>query len=121
MSELVEDDDVRAADLVLTMTREHAREIIVMDPGARDRTFTFKEIVRRGEAAPRGDEPLSAWLARLASRRGPQDLLGSSPLDDVADPVGLPLSAHRTTLVLLDDLADRFVRVAWPPAVARVG
>jgi len=105
---------VANADLVLGMTRAHAREIIVIEPTAVWRTFTFKELVRRAEASPRVGEPFGDWLARLASERDADELLGSSPDDDVADPIGQPLSVFRRTLTEPDDLADRLVRVAWP-------
>jgi protein-tyrosine phosphatase len=102
------------ADLVIGMTRAHAREIVVIEPAAIWRTFTLKEVVRRGEATPRTTEPLSDWLCRLASQRGPEDLLGSSPDDDIADPIGQPLLVYRRTLTELDDLSERLVRAAWP-------
>jgi len=105
---------VADADLVLGMTRAHAREIIVIEPVAAWRTFTFKELVRRAEASPRVREPFGDWISRLASERGSDELLGSSPDDDVADPIGQPLSVFRRTLTELDDLSDRLVRVAWP-------
>jgi protein-tyrosine phosphatase len=105
---------VANADLALGMTRAHAREIIVIEPAAVWRTFTLKELVRRGEASPRDREPFEDWLYRLASERGQDELLGSSPDDDIADPIGQPLSVFRRTLTELDDLADRLVHVAWP-------
>jgi protein-tyrosine phosphatase len=105
---------VANSDLLLGMTRAHAREIIVIEPSAIWRTFTLKELVRRGEASPRTREPFADWLYRLASERGPDELLGSSAEDDVADPIGQPLAVFRRTLTELDDLSDRLVRVAWP-------
>ena len=102
------------ADLVLGMTREHARTVVTMEPSAPARTFTFKELVRRGEASPRGLESFGDWLARLAADREPNEWLGASGRDDVADPTGHPLGAFRKTAAEIDDLAARLVRVAWP-------
>jgi protein-tyrosine phosphatase len=107
-------DAVGSADLVLGMTRAHAREAVVLESAAYWRTFTLKELVRRGEARPRGAETFSDWLWALATERNPEELLGTSPDDDVSDPIGQPLSVFRKTLTELDDLADRLVRVAWP-------
>ena len=45
---------VEGHDLVLTMTREHLREVVALDPGAWPRTFTLKEIVRRAGSTLRG-------------------------------------------------------------------
>jgi protein-tyrosine phosphatase len=39
---------VRAADLVLTMERAHLRAAAVLVPGAFTKTFTLRELVRRG-------------------------------------------------------------------------
>jgi protein-tyrosine phosphatase len=106
---------VANADLVLALSREHAREVVVLEPAAYWRTFTFKELVRRGEATPRTDEPFADWLfARASERASPEELLGASPADDIADPIGQPISEYRRTITELDDLADRLVRVAWP-------
>jgi protein-tyrosine phosphatase len=106
---------IEKADLVLGMAREHAREAVVLESAAYWRTFTLKELVRRGEASPRTGQSLSDWLYELAQKRGgPEELLGSSPDDDIADPIGQPLHVHRRTLVEIDDLTERLVRVAWP-------
>src|ERR1039458_6355835 len=57
--------DLAWADLVLGMSREHVRYAVVTAPDAWPRSFTLKELVRRGEqAGPRKpDEPLADWLA----------------------------------------------------------
>ncbi len=109
-------DAVGRADLVLGMTRAHAREAVVLESAAYWRTFTLKELVRRGELRPRTNETLSDWLWALASERSPEELLGTAPADDVADPIGQPLPVFRKTLTELDDLADRLVRVTWSKA-----
>ena len=102
-------DLVGAADLVLTMAREHLREVVVTVPDAFPRTFTLKELVRRGEAAgPRtAGEDLPAYLDRIGSGRRPADLLGGEGQDDVADPIGMPLEAYRATAEELDELCRR--------------
>lgn len=106
---------VRAADLVLGMAREHAREVVVLDPDAYGHTFTLKELVRRGEADPRHHtEGLGEWCTRLTAERGATDLLGSASTDDVDDPIGAPLSAFRATARELDGLVTRLVKVVWP-------
>jgi len=80
-------DDGR--DLVLTMTREHLREVAVLDPSALRRTFTFRELVRRaGATPPRSSQVLAGWIEELAAGRRPSELLGESPADDIADPYG---------------------------------
>lgn len=95
-----------SADLVLTMERAHVRDIVVEHPDLWPRTFTLKELVRRAEAhgPRRSDEPLADWLARLADGRSRADLLGASPLDDVADPTSDRTVDHDTTAEDLWDL-----------------
>ena len=85
-------DILSQADLILGMAREHVREAVVLDPSLWPRTFTLKELVRRGEAAGprRGGETLEEWLVRVGQGRRVADLTGSSPLDDIADPIGGP-------------------------------
>jgi len=104
------------ADLVLGLARRHVREVAVMDSGALGRTYTLKEIVRRGEmvATRRSGESLDDWLARVGAGRTIQDLLGESSADDVADPVGRPLVVYRQVADELRTLVDRLVDLIWP-------
>lgn len=111
-------DDV---DLVIGMERLHVRDLVVAAPSSWSKTYTFKELVRRGESSgPRGDgESLGAWLDRLHTGRRTADMLGSSPDDDVADPVGGTQIEHEETVAELDDLVQRFVALAWPDSTIR--
>jgi len=110
-----------SADLLLAMARGHVREAVVLDPGLWPRTFTLKELVRRGEATgPRQPgEALADWLARAGQGRRVSELTGSSPADDVADPIGGPRSAYERLAAELDDLLDRFVRLTFAEAMSR--
>jgi protein-tyrosine phosphatase len=109
-----------AADLIICMAREHVREAVVLDSSLWPRTFTLKELVRRGEATgPRqAGESLADWLARVSYGRRINDLMGASPADDVADPYGGPRSAYERLLVELDDLLDRLVDLAFARALS---
>ena len=110
-------DQLMHADLVICMERSHVREAVVMKPGKFPRIFSLKEIVRRGEQiGPRMvGEDVERWLDRAGLGRRPQDHLGSSPDDDVADPIGMPLDAYERTASELADLIDRLVDLMWPP------
>ena len=112
-------DMLASADLVLAMAREHVREAVVLDPALWRRTFTLKELVRRGEAVGprRADESLADWLERVGQGRRIAELTGSSPADDVADPIGGPRSAYERMAAELDDLTDRLVAVAFAGAL----
>jgi protein-tyrosine phosphatase len=106
-------DIVVGADLLLGMARSHVREAVALVPDVWTRSFTLKEIVRRGEErggrAP--DEPLADWLARLHAGRRLPDLLGDSADDDVADPIGGPLKSYERTAAELDDLTTRLAQL----------
>ena len=109
------------AELVVGMTREHVREVAVVDGSALARAFTFKELVRRGgEIGPRrSGESVTAWLARAGIGRRREALLGvgHDPDYDVEDPVGRPLADYEVTAVVLEYVVDRLVDLVWPAEV----
>lgn len=107
-----------AADLVLAMARRHVREAVLALPEAWPRTFTLKELVRRGEAsAPRRPyQSLDEWLAAVHAGRRTSDLLGDDLLDDVEDPIGAPDHVYQATAAELDGLIARLVDLAFAPA-----
>jgi protein-tyrosine-phosphatase len=113
-SETLSPELVRAADLVLCMAREHVRDVVVLDPDVFGRTFTLKELVRRGEAVgPRQlGAPMADWLARVHDGRSTAGLLGESADDDIADPIGRPDAAFERTAAELDALLGRLLRLA---------
>ena len=85
-------DHVREADLVLTATREHRGQAVVLMPRAAARTFTLREFARLCAAVdpavlPTGDvvERARALVRAAAGRRG---LVPPVPAeeDDLADP-----------------------------------
>jgi low molecular weight protein-tyrosine phosphatase len=107
---------VAHADLVLAMERRHVQEVVAVDPAAWPRTFTLKELVRRGAAiGPREPgEPVAVWTARAHEGRRTRDLLGASELDDVADPAGRPIGEHEELAVELEDLTSRLADLIAP-------
>ena len=107
---------IRRADLVLAMERRHLQEVVVTEPAAFARTFTLKELVRRGtEAGPRApDETFADWLARVHKGRRPSDVVGLSVDDDVLDPTGNPLADHRSTADEIQGLVDALLELLLP-------
>ena len=100
---------VTEADLVIGMARDHVREAVLLSPDIWTRTYTLKELVRRGtDVGPRAaDQPLDEWLAKVHAGRTRNDLLGSSEADDVADPIGQPIAVYERTAEELDHLTTR--------------
>jgi protein-tyrosine phosphatase len=110
---------VEGADLVLGMERRHGREAVLLVPAAWPRTYTLKDVVRRGEkSGPRlPGRSVTDWLATVGERRERTDLVGRSADDDVADPLGGDLAAYRATAAEIADLVQRMARLLWPDAM----
>jgi protein-tyrosine phosphatase len=108
---------LQGADLVIAMEREHVREIVVNTPNAWEKTFTFKELVRRGEkVGPKfPGEAVVDWLGRAGRDRDRQDLLGASHDDDIEDPIGMQASAIDHTADVIRALCTRLVDLLAPP------
>ena len=109
-------DDLAAADLTLAVARVQLRQAVVLAPGAWPCSFTLKELVRRGEQiGPRSPGAgLATWLAAAHQGRRPAALLGDSPDDDIADPIGGPPQAFAQAADLISDLVGRFAELCWP-------
>lgn len=108
-------------DLVLTMTREHVRDVVATDRMAWKRTFTLRELVRRAEASDHGRQqhrtarsghPTASWLEAVGAGRRPIDLLHGSALDDIDDPYGQSRRILRQAAQEIDALCGRLVATA---------
>ena len=112
-------DVIAGSDLVLGMERMHVREAVVLDPRAFPRSFTLKEIVRRGEErGPRQPgETQAQWLATVHQGRKTFALLGTSTDDDVADPTSDWSVDHDSMATEVDDLVLHLVDLLWPDGV----
>jgi protein-tyrosine phosphatase len=110
---------VRRAALILGLEREHVREAVLLDRSAWPRTFTLKEIVRRGEnIGIRGhDESMDDWIARMHADRTQHDLLGADPIDDISDPYGGAPGDYEDAVEEINGLVARLVRLVWPGAL----
>ncbi|MGR6967094.1 arsenate reductase/protein-tyrosine-phosphatase family protein [Geodermatophilus sp. URMC 61] len=94
------DDMAIDADLTLTMTRQHRRDVLRMAPRALARTFTLREaaglleVVGEDVEVP-GDglaERARNLIKELAAARSRRQ---SGRGDDIRDPVGLPAEVHQ--------------------------
>jgi protein-tyrosine phosphatase len=107
---------IARADMVIGMERAHLREVILANPPSFAKTFTLREIVRRGRE--RGQrhrhQPLADWLERLGEGRRHVDLLGDSALEDIPDPMGGTSGEYRAMLMELDSLTRTVHSLVWP-------
>lgn len=89
-------EQIALADLVIGMTRAHVRELVLVDGGSFDKTFTLKELSRRSQAQR---DPIAArperWRVALEHGRSKGDLMGEDARDDIADPYGRSPSEHQ--------------------------
>jgi protein-tyrosine phosphatase len=101
---------VRDADLILTMTREHARVLRTLDPAAADRTVPLRVAAWKARAVAREPLPLAEWASRLAADVPEAERPRSSRADDVPDPIGRPLRHYRRMGEDVSDLVRVIVR-----------
>lgn len=115
-SRLLEPAMVDDADLVIGMARQHVREAAMLTPDGFAKTYSLKELVRRGErVGARGvGEDLATWSARVGERRTPAGLLGESTDDDVADPIGRRFKVFKQVAAEIDDLSARLSALLAP-------
>ena len=112
-SRLLTGEVIRAdgASLVLTMTREHLRSVVSLEQTAWARTFTLRELIRRGLDAPLGAVSLDEWLSAAHNGRRAADLLQPSASDDISDPYGGSYRDHVDMAQELDRLVTRLVKL----------
>jgi protein-tyrosine phosphatase len=94
---------VEQADLVLGMTRQHVNFVIARWPDAAERTFLVGELARLGaQIGPRAEsESAVHWARRASAVRPPKRRLGRA-VDEIEDPVGLPIVVYQQTAAVLD-------------------
>jgi protein-tyrosine phosphatase len=116
--DLVRED---GADLVVTMTREHVRDIVSIDRGAWPRTFTLPELVRRARRVRPDQHELGwdAWLAAVGEGRTARDLMVPDRTDDIDDPYGMSLAAHQRTADMIAALLGEVTALVPFAATAR--
>jgi low molecular weight protein-tyrosine phosphatase len=114
-SAVLEESLARHADLIVALERAHVRDIVALEPRAWPRTFTLKELVRRGTVVgPRSDrETVGEWLGRVNAGRRPGDLLGASPTDDIDDPTTSLATDHPTLADQVDRLTGDLVGLLY--------
>jgi protein-tyrosine phosphatase len=101
-----------SADLVLTMTRDLLRNVVVESPTVWPRAYTLLELVRRGTSLepPAPSDTLETWLARVHATRTKAELLGSDPADDIRDP--MLESADEGNVVMFEQIEHATRRLA---------
>ena len=102
------------------MEHYQVAEVGLNAPDAWERTFTLREIVRRGERVGRRapEEDVADWFRRLSAGRTRMELVGAWHLD-VADPAGQGSLAIERTADEVQGLVDRLGDLAWAKGRAK--
>ena len=108
---------VKDADLTLTMTREHRREVLRYAPRALSRTFTLREaadLLRLlGGAQPGGADLRERGQALVKELAAQRPLRHGDADDDVRDPIGHPVDVHADVAeVIVEALLPLLRRIA---------
>jgi len=114
-------DQVRAADLVLTMSRRQRSAAVGFAPAAVRRAFTLRELARLlGDVDPQvlGSET-SATVAERLRRALPaaaaqRRFVADPRVDDIADPYGRDEAAYARAYAAITDAVARVVGVLAP-------
>lgn len=115
-SRIVSSEIVDGNDLVLTMERGHARELVLANPDATGKIHTVGGFAAGVSAldppASRSESP-NEIVDRVAAGRRSSDLLGVGA-DEIADPHGRHRRVHRDTADQLQQLASEVVVGLFP-------
>ena len=107
-SSMVQRPDLTGADLIVTMSREHARTLVAQEPTVWPRIFTLKQLSRwledqlAAEPAP-GHADLRSWLEVVGEDRDRRELLGRRLEDDILDPFEQSLEVWRNVAAEIRD------------------
>jgi protein-tyrosine phosphatase len=113
---MVNEATTTRTDLVIGMAREHVRETVLANPPSFTKTFTLREIVRRGgeKGQRRPQQSLAEWLDQIGEGRRHADLIGYSPEDDIFDPMGGTAQEYRAMLTEVATLIRSLHSLTWP-------
>nr|WP_274636845.1 hypothetical protein [Microbacterium bovistercoris] len=101
--------DFHGFDVILTMARDQARELVAAESGVWPRIFTLKQFARWLEDHPRPPRSIvGSWLDATAADRPRTTLLGRDAGDDIPDPMGRPAGAWRE---MVDELTPLLTAV----------
>lgn len=110
---------VEVSDIILTMSRAHAREVVALNPESWPRVYPLKHFTRMLASA---NLPRRAYLrdgaTLLGETRERSSILGNPQVDTVRDPMGAPPDVWQA---VIDDIRDQLqlVVVGLAPLLAK--
>jgi protein-tyrosine phosphatase len=103
------------ADLIVGMSREHARDAVRAFPDAAQKTYTLKGLLELLPSLPAYDDT-EAWLEAAWQMRDRADAVASA---DIEDPIGEREAAYRRVATEIQELIERFASELERKAKAR--
>ena len=95
----LDEQQIRGADLILAMTREHRAHVVDLVPAAVRRTFALREFARRVETASERERGSVGGLPGLV--RHAAEAWGRGADDDIPDPYGRSLADFELAYALI--------------------
>ena len=102
---------VNDANLILTMERRHARDLMVSFDVGFERIFTIGGLIAQALSTPPMGEGLDEWLARIVPCRDHNEFFGANCDNDVIDPHGESKRVHRRAFDHLQTSMDRVAAI----------
>lgn len=115
-SQKLTDQVVGPADLILTMTSEHARGVVGRFPHSIGKVYTLRHFATVVTPRP-ADTQTSEWLDDV-NRANKRAYLGDDDSRDISDPIGHPMPVFRTLADELTSSIDWIVSSAFYTGVA---
>ncbi len=100
------------ADLVITATQRHRRDVVSLNPRAMRRTFSLGELadlLRTAELVPDGDEPWAVVVADAARHQRGQSPSKPAGESDITDPYG---QGHEAYALMTHEVETHLLVVA---------
>ena len=112
----VAENDVNAADIIVTAERMHVVEIAGRWPGSFVKTMTLPELAMRGAGTHVGaDGDIARWLEQISVGRPTElDYLDADDIGEIADPTGMPPNVWRASFEQIDALTSTMATMLTP-------
>ncbi len=107
-------DMIERSDLVVTMERRHARDLVLLAPGSSWKIHTLVALVTALEESRAAPDAAERVRGIAAARPGGAHL--GSGADEIDDPFGRSRRVNRATAERLADLSPRLIAGLFSPA-----
>lgn len=114
-SRMLTGDVVDMADLILTMTSDHARRVVSQFPESAGDVYTLRHFSTLVTPRPRGVSTRE-WLDGLDQKNN-RSYIGNDEIFDIPDPIGHHLKVFAELGIELETAIDWIMGCAYPPGL----